>query len=156
MGVANAHRASCSKASRRAQGMASREKSPERSLRELKTLLEAHPNRLVTVTDNIMPHSYWKTFVARLPDEVPGLEMMYEQKANLTLAQVRALARAGITEIQPGIEALSTGLLKLMDKGTTAAQNIALLRYTGACNATSSSTLSYAGSPSVFFHVTSK
>lgn len=117
-----------------AQGMASREKSPERSIRELKTLLESHPNRKVTVTDNIMPHSYWKTFVARLPDEVPGLEMMYEQKANLTLAQVRALARAGITEIQPGIEALSTGLLKLMDKGTTAAQNIALLRYTGACD----------------------
>ena len=116
------------------QGMASRVKSPDRAIAELKTLLDAHPNRKITVTDNIMPHSYWKTFVARLPDEVPGVEMMYEQKANLTLAQVRALARAGITEIQPGIEALSTGLLKLMDKGTTAAQNIALLRYTGACD----------------------
>lgn len=115
------------------QGMASREKSPERALAELATLLAAHPNRRVTVTDNIMPHSYWKSFVARLPDEQPGLEVMYEQKANLTLAQVRALARAGITEIQPGIEALSSGLLKLMDKGTTAAQNIALLRYAGAC-----------------------
>jgi hypothetical protein len=37
--------------------------------------------------------------------------------------------KAGITHIQPGIEALSTSLLKRMDKGVTAAQNITLLRY---------------------------
>ncbi|MGE0398140.1 MAG: RiPP maturation radical SAM C-methyltransferase [Kofleriaceae bacterium] len=116
------------------QGMASREKSADRAISELKTLLQTHPNRKINVTDNIMPYGYWKTYVPRLPDEVPGLEMMYEQKANLTLAQVRALQRAGITEIQPGIEALSTGLLKLMDKGTTCAQNIALLRYATSCN----------------------
>lgn len=115
------------------QGMASREKSADRTITELQSLLSAHPNRRVTVTDNIMPHSFWKTVVPRLPTEVPGLEMMYEQKANLSLAQMRALAAAGITEIQPGIEALSTGLLKLMDKGTTAAQNLALLRYAEAC-----------------------
>lgn len=114
------------------QGMASREKSAERALGELGQLLESHPNRYVTMTDNIMPHSYWKTVIPRLPEVLPGLQVMYEQKANLTLAQVSALARAGITEIQPGIEAISTGLLKLMDKGTTAAQNIALLRYARA------------------------
>lgn len=114
------------------EGMASREKSATRALDELAELLEAHPNRYVTMTDNIMPHSYWKTFVPRLPTALPGLQVMYEQKANLTLAQVSALAKAGITEIQPGIEAISTGLLKLMDKGTTAAQNIALLRYARA------------------------
>jgi ribosomal peptide maturation radical SAM protein 1 len=111
------------------QGMASREKSAERAISELTTLLGRHPNRIVTVTDNIMPHSYWKSFVPRLADELPGLQLMYEQKANLTFDQVCALARAGILEIQPGIEALSTGLLKLMDKGTTAAQNLALLRF---------------------------
>lgn len=118
------------------QGMASREKSADRSLAELATLLERHPNRKIAVTDNIMPHSYWKTFVPRLAAELPGLDMMYEQKANLTLEQMCALARAGITEIQPGIESISTGLLKLMSKGTTAAQNIALLRYAAALGIT--------------------
>jgi ribosomal peptide maturation radical SAM protein 1 len=114
------------------QGMASREKSADRALGELAALLRRHPTRIVAVTDNIMPHSYWKTLVPRLADELPGLHVMYEQKANLTLDQVCALARAGILEIQPGIESLSTGLLKLMDKGTTAAQNLALLRFTEA------------------------
>ena len=114
------------------QGMASREKSPDRVLAELKVLLGDSPSRQVVMTDNIMPHAYFRTLLPRLPDELPGVEIMYEQKANLSLEQVRALARAGVREIQPGIEALSSGLLALMAKGTTAAQNIALLRYARA------------------------
>ena len=39
------------------------------------------------------------------------------------------LKRAGISFIQPGIEALSSSLLKLMRKGVSAHQNLALLRY---------------------------
>jgi Radical SAM superfamily len=135
------------------QGMASREKSPDRVIAELKTLLAAHPvadagdvalpaggvrqghrdrpTRLVVMTDNIMPHAYFRTLLPRLADEVPRATLMYEMKANLTLARVRELVAAGVTEIQPGIEALSTGLLRLMAKGTTAAQNLALLRYAG-------------------------
>jgi ribosomal peptide maturation radical SAM protein 1 len=113
-------------------GMASREKSAGRALAELAALLERHPTRRVAAVDNIMPHSYWKTVVPRLADELPGLQLMYEQKANLGFEQVCALARAGIVEIQPGIEALSTGLLALMAKGTTCAQNVALLRFTAA------------------------
>lgn len=114
------------------RGMASREKSPDRVLEELATLIANHPTRRVAMTDNIMPHSYWKTVVPRLPAELPGLQVMYEQKANLTLPQVMELVAAGIDEIQPGIEALSTDLLALMAKGTTCAQNVALLRYARA------------------------
>lgn len=114
------------------QGMAMREKSPDRAIAELRELLAAHPNRDITMTDNIMPHGYWKTLVPRLPVEIPDVRIMYEQKANLSLRNVSDLARAGIREIQPGIEALSTGLLRHMDKGTTAGQNIALLRYARA------------------------
>jgi len=114
------------------RGMASRTKSPDRAMSELRTLLVNHPTQRVAVTDNIMPHEYWKTFVPRLGRELPGVRMMYEQKANLTLRQVMDLVAAGIDEIQPGIEALSTGLLALMAKGTTSAQNLALLRYARA------------------------
>jgi hypothetical protein len=136
------------------QGMASREKSPDRVVTELKQLLAAHPvadgrgvakdargvvqgrrdrgTKLVVMTDNIMPHAYFRTLLPRLEAELPGVTLMYEMKANLSLEQVRLMMKAGVTEIQPGIEALSTGLLKLMAKGTTAAQNVALLRYAGA------------------------
>lgn len=114
------------------QGMASRAKSPDRVIEELSALLDAHPTNLVVMTDNIMPHAYFKTLLPRLERELPGATIMYEQKANLSLDDVRALMRAGVREIQPGIEALSTGLLSLMRKGTTAAQNIALLRFARA------------------------
>jgi ribosomal peptide maturation radical SAM protein 1 len=116
-----------------AQGMTMRAKSADRAIAELQALLAHHPNREVALTDNIMPHGYFKTLVPRLAAEVPGVRLMYELKANLTLAQVRALTDAGIREAQPGIEALSTGLLQLMGKGTTCAQNVALLRYARIC-----------------------
>jgi ribosomal peptide maturation radical SAM protein 1 len=114
------------------QGMASREKTADRVMAELAELLAAHPTRLVQMTDNIMPRAYFRTLLPRLEATFPDVTIMYEQKANLSLADVRRLVAAGIREIQPGIEALSTGLLALMRKGTTAAQNIALLRYARA------------------------
>jgi ribosomal peptide maturation radical SAM protein 1 len=112
--------------------MEHREKSPDRVIGELLHLLEKHPNRKICVVDNIMPHSYFRTLLQRLPTEVPGLNAFYEQKSNLSLEQVLALRSAGICDIQPGIEALSTSLLKRMDKGVSAPQNIALMRYARA------------------------
>ena len=50
------------------------------------------------------------------------LGVFYETKANLTKDQLRALREAGIGTIQPGIESLSTDVLRTMRKGTTAVQ----------------------------------
>jgi ribosomal peptide maturation radical SAM protein 1 len=112
--------------------IAFREKSPDRVIEELRTLVDTHPTRSLTMADNIMPYTYFRTLIPRLPDEVPDVSIFYEQKANLSLEKVVALRRAGVTSIQPGIEALSTCLLRRMDKGVTAAQNVALLRYARA------------------------
>jgi ribosomal peptide maturation radical SAM protein 1 len=106
-----------------------REKSPERVVKDLKELTAKHPTNRVVMYDNIMPHSYFRSLLPRLATELPGLHIFYEQKANLTLERFQILKRAGIAEIQPGIEALSTSLLKRMCKGVTASQNVALLRY---------------------------
>jgi ribosomal peptide maturation radical SAM protein 1 len=114
------------------EGMAFRQKSPDRVIKELHTLLDAHPSRNVSMTDNIMPHGYFKTLVPRLGSELPGLNIFYEQKANLSLPNVLALKRAGIVAIQPGIEALSSRLLRRMKKGVQARQNLMLLRYARA------------------------
>ncbi len=115
-----------------AQTMEHREKSPDRVISELQRLLEKHPTKIVCAVDNIMPRSYFRTLLPRLPAEVPGLQAFYEQKSNLSLNDVEALRAAGICEIQPGIEALSTSLLKRIDKGVSARQNIALMRYARA------------------------
>lgn len=111
------------------QGMIFREKSPDRVIEELSHLIASHPTRKVCMVDNIMPYTYWRTLIPRLGTEIPGLHLFYEQKANLTLEQLVALRNAGVAIIQPGIEALSTPLLKRMEKGVSAHQNIDLLRY---------------------------
>lgn len=111
------------------QTMTFREKTPDKVLADLRRLLPAAPTAAVAMTDNIMPHAYHGSLVPKLQEASLPARIFYEQKANLTLDQVRNLKQAGITEIQPGIEALSTPLLRLMDKGVSARQNIALLRY---------------------------
>jgi ribosomal peptide maturation radical SAM protein 1 len=109
-------------------GMAFRTRSPERVISDLKEITSRTGLSHVAMADNIMPHAFHKAVLPRLPAEVPGLRLFYEQKANLTLDQVVGLAEAGVRDIQPGIEALSTGLLRRMRKGVLARQNVALLR----------------------------
>jgi ribosomal peptide maturation radical SAM protein 1 len=111
------------------EGMVFREKSPDRVIEELRSLSRAYDAVGFSMTDNIMPHTYWKTLLPRLAADPLPIPLFYEQKANLSLDQVLALKRAGVTSIQPGIEALSTALLKRMDKGVFARQNVMLLRY---------------------------
>lgn len=127
-----------------AQTMQHREKTADRVIAELRHLLESHPTRKVCVVDNIMPRSYFKTLLPRLATELPGIQVFYEQKSNLTLDQVEALRTAGVCDIQPGIEALSSALLTRMDKGVTARQNIALMRYARAASLTLTWNLLYA------------
>jgi ribosomal peptide maturation radical SAM protein 1 len=110
------------------EGMAFRVKSPDRVLRDLTVLTARHRPDVVVMADNIMPYQYFSSVVPRLARELPGVKIFYEQKANLSREKLGALKRAGIDWIQPGIEALSTDLLKHMRKGTSTRQNISLLR----------------------------
>jgi len=110
------------------EGMGFREKSPDKVISELGQLTNRYGVRDVMMTDNIMPNRYFASLIPRLPEELPGVSIFYEQKANLSLERLTALRAAGVRMIQPGIEALSTELLKLMRKGVSARQNLMLLR----------------------------
>ena len=111
------------------ESMPFRQKTPGTVIRELSSLTAIHASKKVLMVDNIMPHSYFSSVLPRVAAEVPGLHIFYEQKANLMLSKIELLKQAGVAVIQPGIEALSTPLLKLMKKGVRASQNLALLRY---------------------------
>ncbi|HEY1528472.1 MAG TPA: RiPP maturation radical SAM C-methyltransferase [Candidatus Angelobacter sp.] len=77
--------------------------------------------------DNILPKSYLTDVLPHInPPE--NTEIFYEVKADLSAADVGTLAKAHVTRIQPGVESLVTSTLKLMKKGTTAFQNVALLK----------------------------
>lgn len=113
-------------------GMVYRQKSAARVHADLTELAKRHPARKLMMLDNIMPHRYFQDLIPLLARKKVGLEIFYEQKANLTFRKVRALSDAGITIIQPGIESLSDNTLRLMKKGVQARQNIALLRFSRA------------------------
>ena len=77
--------------------------------------------------DNILPREYLTDVLPKLTTPAKT-SLFYEVKADLTEADFDTLARARVKFIQPGIEALATQTLKLMKKGTTSFQNIALLK----------------------------
>jgi ribosomal peptide maturation radical SAM protein 1 len=109
-------------------GLKSRSKSGTQVLSEILSLRDKGAKRLFCV-DNIMPHEFFEDLLPLLHKEQPTPQLFYEIKSNLTYDQCKALRNARVLAIQPGIESLSTPILKLMRKGTTAFQNVRLLRY---------------------------
>jgi ribosomal peptide maturation radical SAM protein 1 len=109
--------------------MAFRSKSAERAMRELLSLTGQYPGCPVTVVDNILDMQYFQTFIPDLGSRKLDLQLFYEVKSNLRKDQVRLLRDAGIRAIQPGIESLSTPILRQMKKGCTSLQNIQLLKW---------------------------
>jgi ribosomal peptide maturation radical SAM protein 1 len=72
---------------------------------------------------------YLKELFPAIIESGSDYEMFYEVKANLSRKQLELLAKAGVTRLQPGLESLSSNVLRLMNKGIRAAQNVNLLRW---------------------------
>lgn len=107
-----------------------RYKSEQKVIDELFKMLNAHPKvKHILMVDTLMPRNYFNKLLFTIKKSFPDISMFYEQRADLTLEQVVQLKRAGINYTQVGIEALSTNLLNLVNKGVSAEQNIKLLRY---------------------------
>ncbi|WP_229831033.1 RiPP maturation radical SAM C-methyltransferase [Actinoplanes ianthinogenes] len=111
--------------------MSYRSKSPQRILAELDTLSRRHRTLRFEAVDNILDMRHLTELFPAIADGRHDYEFFYEAKANLTREQLRALARGGVTRLQPGLESLSSTVLRLMNKGVRAAQNVNLLRWAG-------------------------
>ncbi len=84
------------------------------------------PAAPVFFTDEIAPRDAFDDARARsCPRRVPGLEVVYfEVRPDLSRRDLEALAAAGVRRLEAGIESLSTPVLRLMRKGTTALQGV--------------------------------
>ncbi len=109
--------------------MTYRSKSPQRFADEVEYLVRRYGVKNVMVTDNILDMRYIHEMVPLLRAQRAHDGIFYEVKSNLTREDLEALASAGITELQPGVESLSTHVLQLIDKGCTALQNVQLLKW---------------------------
>lgn len=108
--------------------MAFRSKSADRVLDELHSLSQRYRIRKFNVVDNILDLKYLRDLLPRLAGDDP-YTLFFETKANLKREHLEVIASAGIRRLQPGIETMHDEILRLIDKGTTALQNIQLLKW---------------------------
>jgi ribosomal peptide maturation radical SAM protein 1 len=101
-----------------------RHKAPETVLDMLSGLERRYGFRQFRFSDYILPFSYYQTLLPRLAAVDPPYTLSCEMKANIDLPRFRMMRDAGFVEVQPGIESFSTSVLRKMDKGVKAIQNI--------------------------------
>lgn len=109
--------------------IAFRHKTAPRALAEAEHLAERYDVDMIRTVDNIMPASYFEDFLPGLAELELGVDFFYELRAVMPKEHVRRLAAARVTSVQAGIEQISTKILKLMRKGTSALGNIEFLKW---------------------------
>ncbi len=108
--------------------IAFRAKPQDRAFAEISSAVSEFGVLDLMLTDNILDPAMFNGLLPRLADTGWDLRIFYEVKSNVREEQVRALAAAGVTTVQPGLENFSSRVLDLMDKGATGAGQVAALR----------------------------
>ncbi len=119
----------CSFCGLNGETLAFRAKSAERVLAELERQAARYGARHFLAVDNVMPHDYLRTVLPALKKHRLGVTLFYEIRPNLRRDQLQLMREAGVVTVQPGIESLSTHVLKLMKKGVRPIQSIQLLKW---------------------------
>ncbi len=106
-----------------------RSKSIPRVISELEYLNEKYKETKFGVVDNIMDFRYIRNLFFNIKKYNMDIELFFETKSNLLKQDLVIMRSGGVNAIQPGIESLSDKILKIMNKGVTALQNIQLLKW---------------------------
>jgi ribosomal peptide maturation radical SAM protein 1 len=110
------------------QGMLYRAKPVDQIVHELHTLTERYGITNFAAADNILDKRSIETLSAAMEATVPDINVFYDIRADVSRPQMQAMARAGIRELEAGLENLSSPILKNMGKGATGIQNVRFLR----------------------------
>ncbi|HWX41454.1 MAG TPA: RiPP maturation radical SAM C-methyltransferase [Blastocatellia bacterium] len=110
-------------------GMEFRAKSPGNVVEELESLSSRYGAFHFNAIDNIIAPEYVEDLFGRLARANTDIRLHYEIRPNLTHSQLREMKRGGLFSVQPGVESLSTHLLKLMKKHTTGMRNLELIKW---------------------------
>lgn len=105
-----------------------RKKSAEQCAGEVAQLSQTHQSLNFTFTDNALPARESKLFFQTIAKSRKDFQFFAEIRAITNPDVMELYHQGGLTSIQVGIESLSTNLLKRMQKGTSAIDNIAVMR----------------------------
>lgn len=112
------------------QELIGRKKSPERVMETIRHLRKTYGSKHLHATDNLLPRESFTDLLPMLKQTPPppGTILFCEIRTTVTRNEVRLLSEAGFKYVQPGVESLSTNILKCMRKGVTALKNIHFLK----------------------------
>ena len=105
-----------------------RTKEPSQVVDEIDHLTGKHKTLSVSMVDNVLPRNTSTEVFAKLDRLKKDLRLFSEIRAATSWADLKAMGKAGMQEVQIGIEALSTPLLKKLHKGTTTIQNLEIMK----------------------------
>lgn len=105
-----------------------RAKSAGRAVAEVSELTERHRVLSLAVVDNVLPKTGTGEMLRGLSGLNRDLALFAELRATTPPEELAGLRAAGLRRVQVGIEALSTRLLRKLHKGTTAIQNLEIMK----------------------------
>jgi ribosomal peptide maturation radical SAM protein 1 len=105
-----------------------RAKNPRQAAAEIDHLTARHRCLSVALVDNVLPLKTTRAFFENLIELKKDLRLFAEIRATISFSELKRMHRAGVQELQIGIEALSTSLLKKLHKGTTAITNLEIMK----------------------------
>lgn len=109
-----------------------RAKTAPRMLEETHHLARKHESLHFTFTDNALPPKEADHFFTRLLETDIDFDFFAEIRSITHIERLKTYRRGGLRTVQIGIEALSSSLLEKMAKGTSAMDNIAVMKMCSA------------------------
>jgi len=111
-----------------------RSKSLRQVVQEIDSLTDHYELLSVSFVDNLLPPKNLQLLFETLARLGKDFRLFAEIRATTSLDELLAMRAAGVAEVQVGIEALSTRLLRKLNKGTTAIQNLEIMKNCEAPN----------------------
>ena len=106
-----------------------RSKKAKQVTAEIDYLTSKYKNLSVAFMDNLIPLKISQDIFAGLGELKKDFRIFCEIRAATPKRVLQEMKSAGVNQVQIGIEALSTRLLKKLNKGTTAIQNIEIMKH---------------------------
>ncbi|HZU33855.1 MAG TPA: RiPP maturation radical SAM C-methyltransferase, partial [Candidatus Angelobacter sp.] len=110
-------------------GMEFRAKDADKVIEQLSELSRRYGQFQFNAIDNIMAPEYTEKLFGKLAAANSDIKIHYEIRPNFSRLQLGRLRRGGLFSVQPGVESLSTNILKIMRKLSTGMRNVELIKW---------------------------
>lgn len=106
-----------------------RQKPPAQTCAEVTAMAARHQVLSVAFMDNSLPPGRSREIFSQLAESGMEFRIFSEIRASADRDTLALFCRAGVADVQIGIEALSDSLLKKLNKGTSVIENLAVMKH---------------------------